>query len=142
MHNSKTLMMKRLRERGFKLTPQRLQIIDIISNNKMHPSAQDLFAEARKKSPRISASTVYYTLELLKREGLIKEIDFYDRPNRYDSDTSEHLNLVCLKCGKIEDFNDDLPVSFKKIEEETGFMPLNLRFEYHGYCKECRQKMV
>lgn len=140
MHEIKDLMIKRLREKGFKLTPQRLEIIDIISRDKKHPSAQDLLAEVHKRNPRVSASTVYYALDLLKREGLIKEIEFYDRPNRYDSNISDHLNLVCLKCGKIEDFNDALPVSFEKIEKEMGFMSLNLRFESHGYCKECRQK--
>lgn len=85
-------------------------------------------------------STVYYTLNLLKKEGLIKEIEFYDKANRYDANTSNHLNLICIKCGGIEDFKDELPVSFDKIEKRTGFKTHEMRFEYYGYCNDCKKK--
>ena len=68
------------------------------------------------------------------------EIDFYDKSNRYDSNVSDHLNLICMQCGKIEDFEDLAPVSFEEIEKTTGFKTFDTRFEYHGYCKECKQK--
>ncbi len=140
MQEIRAMMLKRLRERRYKLTPQRLEIIDIISGNKTHPSAQDLLTEARKRNPQISFSTVYYTLNLLKKEGLIKEIGFYDKANRYDSVTNEHINLICLKCGGIEDFDEAIPLSFDKITKKTGFEPFDTRLEYYGYCRECRQK--
>ena len=85
-------------------------------------------------------STVYYTLNLLKKEGLIKEIEFYDKANKYDANTSNHLNLICMKCGKIEDYKGALHVSFDKVEEKTGFKAHEMRFEYYGYCKECKGK--
>jgi Fe2+ or Zn2+ uptake regulation protein len=100
----------------------------------------DILHRVREKAPQISMSTVYYTLDMLKREGLIKELEFYDRDNRYDVNVSDHINLICRSCGKIEDFTGELPFSSEGIEEQTGFHPEGMRYEYYGYCKECRRK--
>lgn len=85
-------------------------------------------------------STVYYTLNLFKKKGVIKEIEFYDMENRYEGDISNHLNLICTGCGKIQDFKEGLPVLSKKVAEKTGFKIDKIRFEYYGYCKECQMK--
>ncbi len=93
-----------LREKGYKLTPQRLEIIRFLSNDMSHPGAADIFKGIRKKLPKISLSTVYYTLDMLKREGLIRELEFYDRDNRYDITVSNHLNLICMNVWKDRGF--------------------------------------
>ena len=129
-----------LKEKGYRLTFPRLAIIDLLSKEMTHPGALEILEKVRDKAPQISMSTVYYTLDILKKEGLIRELEFYDRENRYDVNVSNHLNLICMKCGKIEDFNEDLPVSAQKVEKETGFIPFQMRFEYYGYCKKCRRK--
>lgn len=129
--------MKALQEKGLKLTEQRLLIIDLLAEGKSHPSAQTLVQRARKKAPRISMSTVYYTLNLLKALKLIKELDFYDMDNRYDTNTADHLNLICLACGKIEDFTESVPATAESILERTGFRTHEKRLEYYGYCKDC-----
>jgi Fe2+ or Zn2+ uptake regulation protein len=134
------MLIERLREKGYKITPQRLEIIRLLSRDRSHPGAMDILQKVRKKSPQISMSTVYYTLDMLKKEGLIRELEFYDRDNRYDVNLSNHINLVCQKCGKIEDFTDAVPISSEMIEEKTGFRPEGMRFEYYGYCKGCRDK--
>jgi Fur family peroxide stress response transcriptional regulator len=126
-----------LRDKGFKHTPQRLIIIDILANTKSHPSAQTIFRQAREKAPKISMSTVYYTLNLLKEHKLIRELEFYDMDNRYEANTDNHLNLICVECGKIQDYNDELPFSHRDIEEQTGFKALEMRLEYYGYCTDC-----
>jgi len=133
------MLIVRLGEKGYRLTPQRREIIHLLSGDTSHPSAPDVLKRARKRVSRISMSTVYYTLDMLKREGLIRELDFYDRDNRYDVNMEEHINLICGKCGMIEDFTEALPVSFKMIEAQTGFQPEGTRFEYYGYCKVCRR---
>ena len=140
MHENMAPIMEILRKKGFRLTPQRLEIINIISGVRTHPSARDLLLEARKRMPDISSSTVYYTLNLWKQEGLIREIEFYDKANRYDSVTAHHINLICQKCGRIEDFEESIPLSFDDISEKTGFEPHDIRYEYYGYCRECRMK--
>lgn len=139
MKDNKDFMLERLKKKGYKLTHQRLDLIDIISGNKTHPSARDLLIEARKRNPSISSSTVYYTLSLLKHEGLIKEIEFYDKANRYDSVTAQHINLICRRCGRIEDLEDAPLLSFNEISKKTGFEADDIRYEYYGYCKECKK---
>ena len=129
-----------LREKGYKLTPQRLEIIKMISRDRSHPGAMDILQKVRQKAPKISMSTVYYTLDMLKKEGLIRELEFYDRDNRYDVNVENHINLICRKCGKIEDFTEAVPFSSEMIEAQTGFRPVGMRFEYYGYCKGCRDK--
>jgi Fur family transcriptional regulator, peroxide stress response regulator len=128
---------KALRDKGFKLTPQRLLVIEILADGTSHPSAQTLVRQAREKAPKISVSTVYYTLNLLKKLKLIKELDFYDMDNRYEANTGDHLNLICLACGKIQDFMEGVPFSPGKIEKQTGFRANEMRLEYYGYCRDC-----
>lgn len=129
-----------LRGKGYKLTPQRLEIIKLLSHDKSHPGAMDILEKVRQKAPKISMSTVYYTLDMLKKEGLIKELEFYERDNRYDVNVLNHVNLICRRCGKIEDFTEAVPFSSEMIEAQTGFRPVGMRFEYYGYCKGCGDK--
>jgi Fur family peroxide stress response transcriptional regulator len=129
-----------LREKGYKLTSQRLEIIRLLSRDRSHPGAMDILEKVRQRAPKISMSTVYYTLDVLKKEGLIRELEFYDKDNRYDITVSDHINLICRKCGKIEDFTEAVPFSSEMIEAQTGFRPVGMRFEYYGYCKSCGDK--
>ena len=134
----KNSIIKVFREKGLKLTPQRLEVINVLAEDKSHPSALTIYRKARGKVPAISLSTVYYTLNLLKKHRLIRELEFYDMDNRYEGNTVNHLNLVCLKCGSIQDFTGDLPFPGRKVEEQTGFQAIDTRMEYYGYCKECK----
>ena len=129
-----------LRDKGYKLTIQRLEIIKCLSRDLSHPGARDILQKVRKNVPRISMSTVYYTLDMMKKEGLLRELDFYDRDNRYDTNILDHINLVCTKCGRITDLLGYMPSFSKAVEKETGFKPASMRFEYYGYCKECRRE--
>lgn len=126
-----------LRDKGYKLTPQRREIIKLLARDMSHPGARDILQKVRKAVPRISMSTVYYTLDMMKKEGLIQELEYYDADNRYDINISDHINLVCTKCGKIADFTGDLPSFSRAVEKETGFKPARMRFEYYGVCREC-----
>lgn len=128
-----------MRENGLKLTRQRQAIIDVIAGTRSHPSAQDVLVSARKKAPKISLSTVYHTLDVMKRAGLIKELEFTDRDNRYEGDISDHLNLVCRGCGEIIDFPTPLPPALKDVEKKTGFRGDCVRFDYCGYCRKCQR---
>lgn len=129
----------RLREAGLKLTSQRLVVITILINDKSHPSALDIYRKAREKIPSISLSTVYHILGLLKKHKLIKELEFEGMDNRYEADTSSHLNLICSACGRIEDYSLYLPVPVDIIQKETGFRAVETRIEYYGLCKECNK---
>ncbi|MDH4162198.1 MAG: transcriptional repressor [Nitrospirota bacterium] len=134
------VLRKRLREKGYKLTSQRLAIISLLSKDLTHPGAADILKKIRKSLPHVSVSTVYYTLDMLKREGLIQELEFYDQDNRYDINVSNHINLICKNCGKIEDFPGKQPYTYAQVRQKTDFQPLGMRYEYYGYCKSCRRK--
>ena len=126
-----------LRAKGYKLTSQRLEIIRMLVRDTSHPAARDILRNVRKIVPRISLSTVYYTLDMMKREGLIRELEYYDMDNRYDANVSDHINLICTKCRKITDFMGDLSVFPKAVEKASGFRPASMRFEYYGICRSC-----
>jgi len=133
----KDTIITRLREMGLKITAQRLVVITALASDKSHPSAIDIYRKAREKVPSISLSTVYHFLGLLKRHRLIKELEFEGMDNRYEADTTNHLNLICTKCGKIEDFAVYLPVPTEIVQEHTGFKAHDMRIEYYGLCKAC-----
>ena len=122
-----------------KLTPQRRTIVDILTLDNCHPSAMTIFRAARETHPKISLSTVYSTLSLLKSLKLVRELEFETMDNRYDMDTSNHLNLICTRCGMIEDFTDTAVIPPEIIQKLTGFTVHDVRFEYYGVCSKCAQ---
>ena len=126
-----------LRDKGYRLTPQRREIIRLLSRSKSHPGAMEILWKVRKIVPRISMSTVYYTLDMMKKEGLIRELEYYDMDNRYEINVSNHINLVCTRCRKITDFTGNVPSFSKAVEKETGFRSASMRFEYYGICRNC-----
>ncbi len=128
-----------LQDKGYRLTPQRREIIRFLSRDKSHPGAMEILRKVRKIVPRISMSTVYYTLDMMKREGLIRELEYYETDNRYEINVSDHINLVCTKCRKITDFTGNMPSFSKAVEKETGFKPASMRFEYYGICRNCAE---
>jgi len=94
-------LITKLRSKGYEVTPQRLAICKLILSSKDHPSAEQIYQEVKKTYPTISLATVYITLDLLKKLGLVQELGFSDRSSRYDPNNSQHINVICPKCGKI-----------------------------------------
>jgi Fe2+ or Zn2+ uptake regulation protein len=138
----KASLIKKLKEKGLKLTSQRLAIIEIlIDKTPAHPGANLIYQEAKKRERRISLSTVYSTLNELSRHGIIKTLEFDRMENRYEANMTEHINLVCKGCKKIMDYK--LPVMIDKdaIEKRSRFRVTDGRFEYYGYCQECKKNL-
>jgi Fur family transcriptional regulator, peroxide stress response regulator len=133
----KNRIIEGMKKAGLRLTSQRLAIIDFLAGTSSHPSAAAVLAAAKKKAPTVSLSTVYLTLDALKRAGLIRELEFTDRDSRFEGDVSDHLNLVCVECGVIEDFPSGPPVPADKVEKRTGFKVSEVRLEYYGHCLRC-----
>jgi Fur family peroxide stress response transcriptional regulator len=133
----KRKLIESLKKNNLRVTRQRLGIIEVLSRNRSHPSASKILKMVRRKVPSVSLSTVYYTLDLFKKDGSIKELDFYDMENRYESNVSHHLDLVCMGCGKIVDYVEQIPIPIERVEKKTGFAVNRIRYEYYGYCKNC-----
>lgn len=129
-----------LRDEGFRITPQRVAIVDYLLNTDEHPSAEQIHKVVQKKYPMVSLSTVYKTLELLKEKKIVNEIERGGEA-RFDAHTDSHLNLVCIKCGKIQDVDED---SLKDIQAKAArkskYLILNGNFELYGYCSRCKSK--
>ena len=136
----KDTIIKKLKARGLKLTSQRLAVIEAFTENYLlHPSANTIYKEAKKKKAGISLSTVYYTLNEFYRNGIINVLEFDKMDNRHEGNTNTHVHLICKQC---KDIIDIFPKSFKpqEIIKNVDFIVTDTRFEYYGYCAKCRGK--
>jgi Fe2+ or Zn2+ uptake regulation protein len=130
-----------LKEKGLKITPQRLAIIDVLVEScDRHPGVTLIFNEARKKARRISLSTVYATLKEFSENGLIVQMEFDRMENRYDGNLSDHVNLICKRCGTIVDYHIPATLEPKDIARKAGFVVTDTRMEFHGYCRDCLKR--
>jgi Fe2+ or Zn2+ uptake regulation protein len=138
---TKESMVKQLRERGLKVTPQRLAIIEVlIEKRDFHPGARLVYEEAKKKKKSLSLSTAYATLNELSRHGIIKTLEFDTMENRYEGNLEEHVNLICAGCKKILDYKVPSVVDQREVAKKTGFSVTDTRLECYGYCRECRKE--
>ncbi len=130
-----------LRERGHRMTPQRLAIYRVLLSERTHPRAEDLYRLVRHEYPMISQATVYKTLELFKDLGLIVELGFGDDVNRYDVNPRPHLHMICVRCRRIFDLEDEsLNEALARAADPPGFRVHYARYEYYGLCAECEAR--
>jgi Fur family peroxide stress response transcriptional regulator len=129
-----------MRGRGLRVTRQREAILDYLLFTDDHPSARKVWETVRKQVPKISISTVYSTLSEMKDAGIIKEIEFDERENRYDGNLSHHINLICVHCGKILDYMTAHTIDAEQIRRTARFRVFQSRFELYGVCETCSQE--
>lgn len=137
--NMKDTMLKKLKAKGMKLTPQRIAIIEAFAEHALlHPSATIIYEEAKKKRAGISLSTIYYTLNELAKKGIITILEFEKMDNRHEGNMEAHIHLICKECRKIIDI---FPHVFNPsdIVKNVDFLVTDMRFEYYGYCVHCRE---
>jgi Fur family ferric uptake transcriptional regulator len=133
---------KALNSAGLRMTSQRALILDIISQADEHLDADEVYRQARERQPGLSLSTVYRNLQTLKKLGLVKELHFDESHHHYEvKPSSEHHHLVCLGCGKIEEFSCRLSQWMRReVAEKKGFEVTGVEVHMTGYCAQCRQK--
>lgn len=130
-----------LRDEGFRITPQRTAIVDYLLKTDDHPSAELIHKVVRKRYPMVSLSTVYKTLDLLRERKMVNEIEV-DGESRFDAHTDEHINLVCLRCGKIEDVDEEELTEIQiRAAKKSKYVILKSIFELIGYCSNCKSKI-
>jgi Fe2+ or Zn2+ uptake regulation protein len=138
---TKESMISQMRKKGLKVTLQRLAIIDLlIGQGDSHPGASLIYKKAKKKKKSLSLSTTYATLNEFSKRGIIKILEFDKMENRYESNITEHINLICKGCKKIMDFKLPLKIDTNEVARKSGFRVTDTRFEYYGYCEECKKK--
>ena len=125
---------------GFRATNQRALILDIIRCGKGHLDADEIYLKAREKKHRLSLSTVYRTLQILKKLGLVEELHFNEGYHHYEIKPSkEHHHLVCLGCGQVVEFEYPLTRRVKRnVAEAKDFEMIDTELRIAGYCSKCR----
>ena len=134
-------MIERLKESDCRITPQRYAVLNVLATSPDHPSAETIYAKLKDYYPTMSLATVYKTINLLKRQGEILELEFSDLGNRYDGKKPyPHPHVICNGCGKIVDPAQlNLEEITIKMMEETGFKILTHRLDFYGLCPECQK---
>jgi Fur family transcriptional regulator, peroxide stress response regulator len=130
-----------LKERDFRLTPQRFELVRLIAVSEGHPSANQFYEKIKEKFPTMSRATVYKTLALLKEMNQVFEIDLRE-DSHYDGNRPEpHPHLICMKCNQIVDGELSIDEEIiKKLEQKSGYTILRPQISFYGLCEECQNK--
>lgn len=129
-----------LRRAGMRITAQRRTICAYLANTDSHPSPYDVYQAVAAEHPSISRATVYNTLNTLQQLGLIVEISVGSDHTHYDTDPEPHVNVICLRCHKIYDYEGDMGMDalYTAVQEELDFQPVGARVTLVGFCSDCR----
>jgi Fur family peroxide stress response transcriptional regulator len=130
-----------LRDKGFKVTPQRLAIYKVLANTKAHPSAEMIFNQLQPMYPTMSLATVYKTVEILREIGLIQVLNAGEDSFRYDADTSAHSHVRCMGCGRVDDLYEvDSSDFISEVAGKTPYVLTGQQFYFYGLCPACQPK--
>lgn len=137
------ILKKKLREKGFKLTPQRKSILDVtIANEGKHLSAEEIYELVKNYCPDIGLATVYRTMQIFDEIGLVYKHNFDDGRSRYEFSQDEdhqHHHLICIKCGRVVEVEEDLLEQLEyEVECKYNFSVTNHNLKFFGYCSQCR----
>lgn len=130
-----------LREHNLPVTAQRLAIGEVVMGSGRHVSAEDVQLELSKQGTTAGTATVYRTLEVLVRSGLVVERDFGEGFKRFEAarDVPHHEHLLCTTCGKVTEFRDERLERMTTVLAEThGFTRNRHRLVIYGQCNDCR----
>ena len=144
----KDLFKKMLKEKGLKLTGQRLLVLETMAEHPgEHLTAEEIFDLARRNYPEIGLATIYRTLQVLVELNVVDNISFDDGFARYelieelDSERHHHHHAICIGCKTVISLEEDLLEALEQeLMENLGFAVTDHEVKLYGYCKECRLK--
>ena len=137
-----------LREKGLKVTSQRLMVLNILSaHGDEHLTVEEIYDLAKEESPEIGLATIYRTVQVLLELHVIEKVTFDDGFARYELNGEEtgsghrHHHAICTGCGKVYSLESDLLDSLEEeVMEKLGFLVTNHEVKLYGLCSECRTK--
>lgn len=147
MEMSFDTLKEKLKNKGYKLTPQRKAILDVVmANQGKHLSTEDIYDIVRKDCPDIGLATVYRTLLLLSDLDVLSKINIDDGCVRYElnmhEDDHQHHHLICSNCGAILEVVDDLLEDLeRRIENEFDFLIKDHKLKFYGICSKCKKAL-
>jgi len=126
------------RQKGMKVTHQRMEIFRELAGSEDHPDAEGVFARVRKRVPSISRDTVYRTLSTLESEGLVRRAEILGGPARFDPNTDPHHHFICTVCGAIKDFTSDALDRLRVPNSVKAFGSIeSAQVQVRGVCSDC-----
>jgi Fur family ferric uptake transcriptional regulator len=132
-----------LRGHDLKITRTRELIFrEIFSSPDVHPNAYDIHRRLRAKRKEASLATIYRTLNLLVKSGLVSEIDLGEDHSHYEPEWSKmaHGHLICLSCGRVQEFsNKEIQGAIDQIGEEKGYTLDKFSIQVFGFCQKCKK---
>jgi Fur family transcriptional regulator, peroxide stress response regulator len=129
---------EKLSTSGFRFTPQRQSVYDVILHKRDHPTAEEVFIRAKKQMPEISHATVYNCLDALVKSGLIRQVQLQRGATRFCPNMEDHCHFSCDACGKV--FDGALPTDLTNMPQPKGFKTDHYDIAVHGLCAECAKK--
>ncbi len=137
-----------LKSHGLKVTNQRVLLLEALSKHKgEHLTPEEIYEIVKEEHPEIGLATVYRTIQLLCQLELVEKVVLVDGIVRYemaerDRDRAHHHHhIICLDCGNVESFEDDLLENLESaIAKKTGFEIVNHEVKFYGYCNKCKEK--
>ncbi|EOT27536.1 hypothetical protein C805_01644 [Eubacterium sp. 14-2] len=136
---------KILKEHGLKKTRQRILVLEALSScEDKHLTAEEIYETVKAEFPEIGLATVYRTIQLLSELDLVESVQLGDGCVRYEigkigeKEAHRHHHLICLECGKVISFWDDLLEELEeRIRESASFQVINHEVKFYGYCESC-----
>lgn len=134
-------ILEKLRERKFRITPQRVAILKVFLSSDEHPSVERVYEQVLVNFPTTSMATVYKTVSLLKEIGEILEIGIADGSNRYDGRKPyPHPHVICTQCKKIVDPEvHTLDQLSEEISDASGYRIDSHQLDFFGVCPACQK---
>lgn len=132
---------RHLQSSSLRRTRQRDAILDVFLGSDEHFTSEELHERVAADDPSISLSTVYRTLKLFVEAGIASERHFRDGVTRFEVRHTHHDHLICVRCGRIAEFeNDEIERLQERIAEDRGYRLVSHRHELYGHCAACRRK--
>lgn len=133
-----------LSSQGLKFTKgRRLVFEEIFSSAKVHSNAYEIHRKLRSRGEKVSLATIYRTLNLLVRSGIVSEIDLGEKHSHYEPEIvkAAHVHLICHSCGQVKEFShEEIREIISKIGRENQFNMSKFSIQVFGLCKDCQNK--
>ncbi|EHM44011.1 transcriptional regulator, Fur family [Anaeroglobus geminatus F0357] len=129
-----------LRQNGYKVTPQRLAVYAVIEHNPAHPNAEAIYRELQPQYPSMSLATVYKTMEIFAKIGVVNVLQCGEDAHRYDYNTTPHAHIRCTECNQVADVHLDQESLTEAAAEQTGYTVGTVGIAFTGICPACREK--
>ena len=130
---------EKFRRSGYTLTSQRRAVLEALKEAEGHPSAEDVYLLVKRKNPRVALGTVYQALSVLEEIGVVESKHWSESPTRYDLNVEPHLDIRCIRCGRVEEVPGvDLGDLGSRIQENTPYKVTRAMMLLEGVCPACQ----